>query len=408
MTIGPDILIYLGIFSGLYFSIFILGTFFEKKEEVYKKIKESYSPSVCLIVPCYNEENNIKETISSLLLLDYPKEKLEIIVVDDGSTDNTFKKAKAFEKYGVKVIHKENGGKHTALNIGIKQTDAEFIGSVDADCSLKPDSLKNLIRHFIEPEVMAVTSTVKINKAENTIEGIQYVEFLVAAFLKKIYSVLDSLFVTPGPLSVFRREVFEKLGPYHKAHQTEDLELGFRLQKANFKIAHAVNSIVYTKPCPTVKSLLLQRLRWRRGFLLNLKEYTELLNIRKHGNLTFLLFFNLLGSTLSIGVLFYAIWRLNEFLFQKINSLVLTGIHTPSLSANIDLFSFNLKPTLILGTISTGVFIIYLVFSKKLTSDSKPIKKETVFYVLFYSLLNAVFFITAIFSAVFKKKVYWK
>ena len=408
MTIGIDILAYLGIFFGLYFSIFILGTFWENKEKVYKKPQSSRLPSISLIVPCYNEEKNIGKTIASLLLLDYPKDKLEIIVVDDGSTDNTFYRAKAFEKYGIKVFHKPNGGKHTALNLGIENTRAELVACLDADSQPHPQSLKRIVKCFGDPKVMAAISTVKISRAKNIIEGVQYVEFLIAAFLKKIYSVLDSVFVTPGPLSVVRREAFKKIGAYRKGHQTEDLEFGFRLQRANYKIVHALDSIVYTAPCPTFASLLRQRLRWRRGLILNLKDYPDLLNFRRHGNLAFLLFYNLLGSFLSVGILSYAVWQLADFILQKTNNLFLIGVHLPRLSASFSFFSVNLKPTIILGAVSIAVFMFYLVFSRRLTADSKPIKKDTLSYILLYTFLNALFWISAIFSALFKKDVYWK
>ena len=145
-----DFLAYIGIFLGLYFSIFVFSTFFEYRKSIYKEELKKNFPKVCLIVPCYNEEKNIGKTLDALLNLDYPKEKLEIIVIDDGSTDKTFSKAKIFEEKDerIKLFRKENGGKHTALNFAIKKTNSRFIGSVDADSYVKKDALKKLMSYF--------------------------------------------------------------------------------------------------------------------------------------------------------------------------------------------------------------------------------------------------------------------
>jgi len=232
-----DILVYIAIFLGLYFSIFVFSTLWEYRKRLYKKeLKENF-PNVCLIVPCYNEEQNINKTLNALLNLDYPKEKLEIIVVDDGSQDNTFLKAKVFEEKDkrIKLFRKENGGKHTALNFAIKKTDAQFIGCIDADSYVETQSLKRLMKYFEDQKTKAVVSTIKILKAKNILEKIQYLEYLISASFRKVFSLNNCLNVVPSPLSVIRREVFEKIGYYKEAHDTEDMEMAFRMQKANFK-----------------------------------------------------------------------------------------------------------------------------------------------------------------------------
>ncbi|MDI6883393.1 MAG: glycosyltransferase [Patescibacteria group bacterium] len=419
---GVEIIVYLAIFLGLYFSIFVLGTFFEYRQRIYpvnsglKKEKglenknQKNFPSVCLIVPCFNEEDNIERTLNSLVGLDYPKEKLEIIVVDDGSKDNTFQKAKTFAKKDkrLKVFRKENGGKYTALNFGLKKTSSKFVGSVDADSFLDPEALKKIMKYFDNPETMVVISTVKIAEPKNIIEGIQYVEYLIGAFLRKAFSFLDSVNVTPGPLSVFRKEVFEILGPYKKGHLTEDLEIAFRIQKANFKISHALEAIVWTKACSDFKSLFFQRLRWRRGFLLNLKDYPELLNFKQHGNLSFLLSLTLIGSFLSVCCVGFSIWKMVSSLVERINQFFLIGLHFSNFSFRFDLFSINFKPLLILGVLSLIPPVLYIFFSKKLTLDKRALKKDAFFCILFYAFLNALWWASAIFSVFTKKKVSWR
>jgi len=127
----PEAIILGIIFISLFFQVFILITFFEKKENKLTKNKKGSQIlfSVCIIVPIWNEEKTLRGTLQSLLALNYPKDKLEILVVDDGSTDNTLSIANEFkDEPQIRIFSKENGGKHTAVNFGINQTKAELVG----------------------------------------------------------------------------------------------------------------------------------------------------------------------------------------------------------------------------------------------------------------------------------------
>ncbi|MCD6233230.1 glycosyltransferase family 2 protein [bacterium] len=403
-----EILIYVGIFFSLYLANFIFLTFLENKERVFESKKIKNFPLVSLIIPCYNEAKNIERVLRSLLNLDYPKNKLEIIVVDDGSKDETFAKAAKIAKESkiIKVFQKKNGGKYTALNYGLKRAQGRFIGSIDADCYVEKTALKKALGYFKDPKTMVVTSTIKIAKPNTVLEGVQYVEFLIAAFLRKIFSFLDSVTVTPGPLSIFRKEVFETLGPYKKGHQAEDLEMAFRLQNANFKIAHAVEAIVYTFGEPKLKGLFLQRLRWRRGFLLNLGDYPQLLDFRKHGNLSFLFFCNIFGAFLSISLVSYALFKLLASFLEKTQQFLVAGFNFSF--PNLSWFSLNTKPTFILGILSLTVFLIYLMLGKILTCDKSKLKGKTISYLVIYAFLNASWWVSAFASILFKKELKWK
>ena len=124
-------------FLAMYVEVFFLVTFFERRKEIVTKLDNNPNriyPGVTIVVPCWNEEKTVTGTVNSLLALDYPKELLHLILVDDGSTDSTFSVLKKFEGTpNVTVIHKENGGKHTAMNLGISINKTEFIGCLDAE-----------------------------------------------------------------------------------------------------------------------------------------------------------------------------------------------------------------------------------------------------------------------------------
>ena len=161
-----EAVLYLVLFLAIYFEVFALLTFISRdaKYRREKKRLEAGFPSVAVIVPCFNEESTIGGTVESLLALDYPTDKLEIVLINDGSTDNTCAVMDCHASHPqVTVIHKENGGKHTCLNIGAKHTHAEFIGCLDADSFVHPGALREIIPHFDDPSVAAVTASMTVH-----------------------------------------------------------------------------------------------------------------------------------------------------------------------------------------------------------------------------------------------------
>ena len=144
---------YLFLFISLYFEVFMLMSFLEwrTKKTVAAPLgsDEATLPSAAIVVPCFNEARTIASTLESLLKIDYPAGKFEIIVVDDGSTDGTLAVAKRFETDSrVRVFHKENGGKHTAMNFALERTQADLIGCLDADSTVEPFALRRIAAVF--------------------------------------------------------------------------------------------------------------------------------------------------------------------------------------------------------------------------------------------------------------------
>ena len=200
------------IFFSLYFQIFLFLSFIEKrkkiKKEEYRPIKET--PSITVAVPCWNEEKTLAGTLDSLLNLDYPKDKIHIIVVDDGSRDNTYAIALSYqEKYPqqIRVIKKENGGKHTAMNLALSECTTELFSCLDADSFVTPETLKEMVSFFEADEsVMAVTPCIHIKDPKTFVQRMQAVEYLLGVYIRKVYGELDAIQVTPGPFSIFKRK----------------------------------------------------------------------------------------------------------------------------------------------------------------------------------------------------------
>src|SRR3990167_4989354 len=147
-------ILYCSLFITLFFEVFLLITYFEVKEElgwedkyVGKNIK--WFPTVTIIVPCFNKELTVESTISSLLNLDYPREKLSIIVVDDGSTDGTRSRLMQFkDRSQINLLWKKNGGKHTALNLALELVKSDLVGCLDADSFVNTNALKKIVPFF--------------------------------------------------------------------------------------------------------------------------------------------------------------------------------------------------------------------------------------------------------------------
>jgi cellulose synthase/poly-beta-1,6-N-acetylglucosamine synthase-like glycosyltransferase len=275
MALDPVLLINYAIaFVSLFtVSVFIL-IFLKHKDEYLSRPKWSgRTPVVSIVVPAYNEGRYISECLATITAVDYPKEKLDIIIVDDGSTDGTLGIARSFEGGSVRVFSKKNGGKGAALNFGIKKARGDLIATMDADSYLTKNTLLELIPYFDDPEVMAVTPAIKIRSSGSWLKELQRVEYMMILFSRKLLSFIDSVPVTPGPFSIFRASVFEKIGPFDEHNLVEDQEIALRIQAHNFKIKSSLSAEVFTEPPDNMRDLLKQRVRWQRGGIRNYWHY---------------------------------------------------------------------------------------------------------------------------------------
>ncbi|MEM4369063.1 MAG: glycosyltransferase family 2 protein, partial [Candidatus Woesearchaeota archaeon] len=218
----------------LYFSVFWLLVFIEGDVQTRQRTtKLKRFPYISVVVPAFNEETHITETLHSLLNLDYPKKRLEIIVVDDGSTDRTAEMvqsiARKFSDRKIKLIRKVNGGKGSALNAGLKKAKGELFVCMDADSIVLPDALRKALIHF-EPDVAAVLPLLKVKNPKAVVQKMQWFEYLINMFYKKLLSKLNCIHVAPGPFSVYRTAVLKEVGGFDEHNLTEDLEMTLRLQ----------------------------------------------------------------------------------------------------------------------------------------------------------------------------------
>jgi len=402
MTWSADFLIYPFLFISVYFESFLLITFLSAPtRERRNRVTTNKSPHVAIIVPCWNEEKTLATTAKSLLALEYPKDRLSIVLVNDGSTDNTATTMNFFAKYPqITLINKkENGGKHTALNAGIKaMPNAEFIGCLDADSFVEPNSLREIIACFTKPQVMATTAAMSVHAPHTILQRVQYAEYIFGITTRHILSSVNGIYVTPGPFSVYRANVFRKLGGFTHGHQTEDMEMALRIQRAGYEIENSPRARVYTKAPATLRALIRQRTRWTSGFLRNiLGEYRSLIANPKYGALgMFVLPFALLSIIGGITIFLISISEIGYSIFHAIS--IARGIPISySLAPHaLNWFYLPITGMFFIGSITLFTMLTLIVIGKHLSKTPGGLVANATAYSLLYGFIAPLWLIHSV------------
>lgn len=232
------------------------------------KVIRAYRPFVSVIIPVYNEEVVIRRTIKSILKSNYPL--LEILVVDDGSTDRTASIIrKEFAKYRkVHFIRKSNGGKSSALNVGIDYAIGDIIVTIDADTMFKKSTISYLVRQFSDPRVATVSGNCKVGNIRNQFTIWQHIEYVTSNNLdKRAFEEINAITVVPGSNSAWRKSVIKKVGYFEDDTLAEDTDLTIRVINAGYKIIYEHRAISYEEVPENRKDFLKQRFRWSFGIL---------------------------------------------------------------------------------------------------------------------------------------------
>lgn len=227
-------------------------------------------PPVTIIVPAYNEEAVIVPALRSLLDLEY--DAFDVLVVDDGSTDRTRELATALEgRYGarsLRVVTRTNGGKASALNMGIALARTPYVLCMDGDSRLDPGTLRHAMSHFADPRVGAVAGNVKVVNRNNIwtrIQALEYIEGLNLA--RRAQGFLRVVNIIPGPIGIFRRDVLLSVGGYDTDTFAEDADITLKILTAGWHITYEERAIAWTEAPESLLELIQQRYRWTRGIL---------------------------------------------------------------------------------------------------------------------------------------------
>ena len=409
-----DVIFYIFIFLSVYVQVFFFVTFLENRKKIVirkGKIKLSSYPGVTITVPCWNEEKTVEKTVRSLLNLNYPKDKLHIFLVDDGSTDSTWQAINKFAGYpNIKVFHKENGGKYTALNLGLQNMQTDFFGGLDADSLADSESLIRIMSYFEKnPEIMAVAPSVAVFNSKSFIQNAQKAEYYMGIYFKKMLGFLGAINVTPGPLTIFRKKVFGDLGPYRHGHNTEDMEIAYRMQKNNYKIEHCNDAYVYTNTPATIGKLYRQRLRWIFGFLNNTIDYRSVLFRGKYGN--FAVFTLPMGiiSIFSVSYLFGRIvYNVCDFLYSKIIALKAVGFSFHAQSFIFDPFFINTQSFFFLVILMYFLIIFSMVFGRRMAEGKWGFSMGMLYFFPVFSIIAPFWLLKAVYNTIIRRKPVWR
>jgi cellulose synthase/poly-beta-1,6-N-acetylglucosamine synthase-like glycosyltransferase len=422
-----SLLLYTSIFCGLYFQIFLLVTFFEAvgtdelaNSGLTKKNAKSSGilPSVSIIVPCWNESRTVEKTLISLLNLEYPKDRLSVLVVDDGSTDDTYvtatkTAARLNNEQGVeriRVVTQKNGGKYTTLNRGIAIAEAngtEIIGCLDADSFVDRYALVRMISYFNDPKIMAVTPAMRVHEPKNILQYIQRAEYNVGIFTKRVFGMLNSIYVTPGPFSLFRRSVFAEIGVFKEAHNTEDMEIAFRIQSHGYRIANCHNAFVHTKTPDTIRKLHKQRTRWSYGFIKNAIDYKHIFFNKKYGDMgRFVLPSAILGLFLSLAIAADLIYHVWNSALQTMDRISVVGLSLPHF--HLSWFFINTEATTILALVLLCITLSIIMFGKYIAEGTMKPSRDMLYFMLFYGFLAPLWLGKAVYNVALSRKTPWR
>ncbi len=310
-------------FFSLFFVTFWLTTLLTEEEQ--KEGTTDKTPLVTITIPAYNEEDTIEKTLLSVLQLDYPRQQMEVIVVNDGSRDATAQKVveiqQKFPERKIILINQENKGKGAALNAALTQAQGEYFICMDADSTVQANALRMMLPYFTQPDVAVVLPCLKVedSSSNNLIQKMQRYEYIINMFYKELMGRLDCIHVAPGPFSMYKAAVLKIVGGFDEHNLTEDLEMAIRLQKYHYKLIQTFKTNVYTIAPGTLKGVYQQRNRWYKGSFLNTLAYKNLIWNKRFGDFGFMQMpLSLVSGLITLSILIFLIYRLAEPVIRKI------------------------------------------------------------------------------------------
>ena len=270
------------------FKILFFAVYFVISKARSSKNPNHFSPiisgkKISILIPAHNEESGIEESIKSALATDYSNK--EIIVIDDGSKDNTWAIANSFAKKGlIKLIHRDpaQSSKAAALNHGMNYATGDYVLCMDGDTKLDKNALKNAAQYFDDENTVAFSGNVKILAGDggvnNLLTKLQTYEYMIAIELgRRFTSLFKILLVISGAFGIFRKDLIKNLHTFDKDTLTEDFDLTLKFRKTRGRIRFIPDSIAYTYCPPTWSMWIRQRNRWAYGQFQTLSKNRDLL-----------------------------------------------------------------------------------------------------------------------------------
>ena len=408
MEILPYVFLFY-MFISLYMLSFFLIIYFRNKSRFFEYPIPQKNYAVSFIVPAYNEEKTIKETIEHIFAIDY-NNIVEVIVINDCSRDNTRiiveRLMDIFPRLTL-INNEKNLGKAGSLNRAWKLAEGELVTIVDADSFPKEDSLKKMVGYFDNAKVGAVTCPVLARNKEKFWEKLQAIEYIAISFGRKLLEYVDAIYVTPGPLAVYRKKALEDIGGFDEQNLTEDIEATWNLAYHGWDRKMSLSTGVTSQVPDKFKPWFIQRRRWNVGGLQCIQKYRK--QIGKKGMLGIFIipFFiiNMFLGLVGLSIFFY-------LTFKRIYSnIMLTKYSIVANTPIITLDELFITPSILnyLGIVLFFLGFLFIILIMAVLKE-KILKKENIlnipFYLIFYLILYPFIMINAIWHYSINKKIW--
>ncbi|MEM4230718.1 MAG: glycosyltransferase [Candidatus Pacearchaeota archaeon] len=394
-------LIYLTyMFIGLYMTSFFLILYFKNRKTLFNTPTPNRHYNVSVLIPAYNEEDTIEDTIKAVLASKYPLK--EVIVINDGSKDRTKEIVQELmKKYSkLKLLDKPNSGKADSINCGFKMAEGELVVVVDADGYPASDAIDNMVGYFNDEKMAAVTALITPKNRNNFIEKLQTYEYPIISWTRKLLGYVDGIYVNPGAMSMYRKEAILKVGGFDTTNMTEDIEMTWKLTYYGYHRGVSLTAKDKTEVPSTLKKWWKQRVRWNLGGLQTIMKYKSLFLKKGMLGCFILPFFvtSLLLGLIGLSIFTYLIIR--RFIFSFL-------ITTYSFEVGVSPITFNelnITPTVLnflgIALFALGLFFTY--FGIISVGESRILRKRNIFNLLFYLIVYLTIYPTIMIVSIYK------
>lgn len=401
---GPGQLAFMSIvflFSVFVFSFYLMTLISDSPP----KSRAEKFPPLTILVPAYNMEATIGKCLEHVCAMRYPS-KPQILVLDDASTDRT---AEIARRFPVQVItRKGNRGKAAALNFGIAKAKGELIACIDSDTYPPGQLLLESVPYLHSKDVGAVTFFVTANNPRTIWQKMQEIEYFSAfGFIPFTMEKINSILVTPGPLTIFRADVLRKVGGYDEKNITEDFEMGLKLVSAHHRILYLPIRVPTEVPA-SFSAFMRQRIRWYRGTVFNIYLYRRLLFSRQHHDAGLFAFpVTGLYVLITYASFFFILSRLLQSLSQLLSQGYFTLLYQPGIHLAFD--PLYIRADWLLFPIFLSLWAYFIIRSVLLINQKfKPGHAPGLLMLfLVYPIINSLFYIYSLYKELTGSEQQW-
>lgn len=291
-------------------------------------------PLVSVMIPCYNEEDNLDESIPHLLKLEYPN--YELIFINDGSQDNTGNIIDKWAKRDSRIVtlHQTNSGKASALNHGLRVAKGKYVGCLDGDAVLDYKALDYMVQAMeANPKYGAVTGNPRVRNRSTLLGRLQVSEFSsIIGLIKRSQCLLGTIFTVSGVCCMFRKDILQEIGGWSTNMVTEDIDVSWKIQTSGYDIFYEPRALCWVLMPETLKGLFKQRLRWAQGGAETMLKYFPQIWRFKNRRLWPMFAEYIVTAIWAVSLVVAIFMGIGNLLFGGPDSLVYSGTLKPSMA----------------------------------------------------------------------------